>query len=61
MSVSIWQLLVILIIILVLFGGGRLPQGLADLGKGLKAFLDNIKSSDDNKKDNNSDDNKKDQ
>lgn len=51
MSVSIWQLLVILVIILILFGGGRLPQGLADLGRGLKAFLDNIKNSENDKKD----------
>jgi sec-independent protein translocase protein TatA len=54
MGISIWQLLIILMIILVLFGGGRLPQGLSDLGKGLRAFFDNVKNSD-------SDNNKKDQ
>jgi sec-independent protein translocase protein TatA len=51
MSVSFWQLIIILLIILVLFGGGKLPQGMADLGKGLKAFLDNFKGSDNDKKD----------
>ncbi len=47
MGVSISQLLLILLIILLLFGAGRLPQVMSDLGKGLKAFKESIK--DDNK------------
>jgi len=45
---SLGHLIVILLIILLLFGAGRLPQVMADLAKGLKAFKDNLH--DDNKK-----------
>lgn len=38
MGMSFSHLLIILIIILVLFGAGKLPQVMSDLGKGLKAF-----------------------
>ena len=38
MGVSFAQLLIILLIILLLFGAGRLPKVMSDLGKGLKAF-----------------------
>ena len=38
MSMGFGQLLIILFIILILFGAGRLPQIMSDLGKGLKAF-----------------------
>ena len=47
MGMSLGHLLVILLIILVVFGAGRLPQVMADLGKGLRAFkegLDNDKN-----------------
>ena len=36
MSVGIWQLLLIFLIILLLFGAGRLPQVMKDLGSGIK-------------------------
>ena len=43
---------VILLIILVLFGAGKLPQVMSDLGKGLKAFKDALSNHDsDSKKD----------
>lgn len=51
MGVSLAQLLIILLIILLLFGAGKLPQVMNDLGKGLKAF----KSALDEKKDNEED------
>jgi sec-independent protein translocase protein TatA len=50
MGISIWQLLIILLIILVLFGAGRLPQVMSDLGKGLKSFKDGMKDNKDNEK-----------
>jgi sec-independent protein translocase protein TatA len=49
MSLSLAQLIVILLIILVLFGAGRLPQVMADLGKGMKAFKSALKD-EENKK-----------
>ena len=49
MSVGIFQLLIILLIVLLLFGAGKLPQVMSDLGKGLKAFKASTKE--DEKKD----------
>lgn len=43
MSVGIGQLLIILLIILLIFGAGKLPSVMSDLGKGLKAFRKGIK------------------
>jgi len=51
MNIGAGQLLIILVIILVLFGAGKLPQVMSDLGKGLKSFRDGMKDS----KDENSD------
>ena len=51
MSIGAGQLLIILVIILVFFGAGKLPQVMSDLGKGLKSFRDGMKDS----KDENSD------
>lgn len=48
MGLSLGHLIVILIIVLLVFGAGRVPQIMADLAKGLKAFKDNL--SDDDKK-----------
>ena len=38
MGLSLLQLLVILLIVLLLFGAGKLPKVMSDLGKGLKSF-----------------------
>ena len=44
MSLGPWQVLLVLLIILVLFGAGKLPQVMTDLGKGLKSLKDELKS-----------------
>lgn len=46
MGVGIVQLLVILVIILLLFGAGKLPKVMTELGKGLKSFKSAIKDDD---------------
>lgn len=43
MGFSLGHLLIILIIVLVLFGAGKLPQMMSDMGKGMKAFKNGIK------------------
>ena len=43
---SFSHLLVILLIVLLLFGAGKLPQVMADLAKGLRAFKDGMKDND---------------
>lgn len=53
MGIGIGQLIIILLIILVLFGAGKLPQVMSDLGKGLKSFKDVMRDDKDSNKDNN--------
>lgn len=53
MSIGFSQLLIILLIILVLFGAGKLPQVMSDLGKGLKSFKEGMKDDKDDKGNNN--------
>ena len=49
MSIGPFQLLLVLLIILLLFGAGKLPKVMSDLGKGIKAFKSSI--DEDEKKD----------
>lgn len=53
MSLGVWQLLIILAIILLLFGPGKLPKVMSELGKGLKSFKSSMK--DEEEKDKNQD------
>jgi len=43
MGVSLVQLLVILLIVLLLFGAGKLPQVMSQLGLGMKSFKSAMK------------------
>lgn len=38
MGLSIWQLLIIALVVLVLFGRGRISEMMGDFGKGIKSF-----------------------
>ncbi len=38
MGLSFWHLLVVVLVILVLFGAGKLPRVMGDLGKGVRNF-----------------------
>lgn len=40
------ELALIVLIVLVIFGAGKLPNVLGDLGKGMKAFKDGLKDDD---------------
>ena len=45
---SIWHWVIVLIVVLILFGGkGKLSSIMGDFGKGLKNFKDQVKSSND--------------
>lgn len=46
MSVGIWQLVLILLVVLILFGAGRLPRVMGDIGKGIKSLKDGLKEDD---------------
>ena len=40
---SIWHWLVVLLIVMLLFGAGKLPGVMKDLGKGIRGFKDGLK------------------
>jgi sec-independent protein translocase protein TatA len=50
MGMSITQLLIVLVIVLLLFGAGKLPSVMAELGKGLKSFKEGLNNKDDDSK-----------
>ncbi|MEW6632856.1 twin-arginine translocase TatA/TatE family subunit [Mesorhizobium sp.] len=37
-SLSIWHWLIVLVIVLLLFGRGKLPELMGDMAKGIKSF-----------------------
>ncbi len=43
---GMWELGVILLIVLIFFGAGKLPQVLGQMGKGVRAFKDGVKEAD---------------
>ena len=46
MGLSLINVIIILFIVLILFGAGKLPKIMGDLGKGIKNFKDGIKEED---------------
>ncbi|MCH2548046.1 MAG: twin-arginine translocase TatA/TatE family subunit, partial [Alphaproteobacteria bacterium] len=38
MSIGIWQLVLILLIVLLIFGAGKLPRVMGDVGKGVRSM-----------------------
>ncbi len=63
MAPGIWQILVVLVLVLLLFGAGRLPRIMEDLAKGIKGFKRGLQDEgedkpDENLKIKNQDDNK---
>jgi sec-independent protein translocase protein TatA len=47
MGLSLSHLLLVLVVVLVVFGAGRLPSIMTDLAKGLRAFKDGLKDGED--------------
>ncbi len=45
-----WQIVIILVIVLLLFGGKKIPELMKGLGKGIREFKDGINPKDDDKK-----------
>jgi len=43
MGIGMGELLLILVIVFVLFGAGKLPQVMSDIGKGIKSLKKGIK------------------
>ena len=55
------ELIIILVIIVILFGPGRIGKVAGELGKGIRSFRDGIGSKSDEKKDENADEKKADE
>ena len=43
MSIGIWQIVLILAIVLILFGAGKIPRVMGDVAKGIKNFKTGMK------------------
>lgn len=43
MSIGVWEITLILVIVFVIFGAGKLPQVMSDLGKGVKGLKQGMK------------------
>ncbi len=53
MSIGVWELVLILAIVLLVFGAGKLPKVMNDIGKGIKSLKDGLKSEEELKKEEN--------
>jgi sec-independent protein translocase protein TatA len=50
MSIGIWQVVLILLIVLILFGAGKLPKVMGDVAKGVKNFKSGLKDDEDDER-----------
>lgn len=46
-NIGIWQILLVLVIILILFGAGKLPKVMGDFAKGIRNFKSGLKDDSD--------------
>jgi sec-independent protein translocase protein TatA len=49
MGLSFWHLLLILIVVFIIFGAGRLPKVMGDVGKGIRNLREGLKGEDESK------------
>ena len=47
-----WEIIVIAVVVLLLFGGKKIPELMKGLGKGVKSFKDGVNGLDENKDEN---------
>jgi sec-independent protein translocase protein TatA len=50
MSIGIWQVVLILVIVLIIFGAGKLPKVMGDVAAGVKNFKQGMKEDDEEPK-----------
>lgn len=46
MGIGFWQIALILVIVLILFGAGKLPRVMGDFAQGIKSFKTGLKDED---------------
>tara|TARA_B100001123_G_C15022505_1_gene912063 strand:- start:132 stop:374 length:243 start_codon:yes stop_codon:yes gene_type:complete len=47
MGISIWQIVLVLLIIIILFGAGKIPRVMGDVAKGIKSFKAGMREDED--------------
>ena len=50
-QIGIWQILIVALVVLVLFGRGRISEMMGDFGKGVSSFKKGLSDEDDKKSD----------
>ena len=53
-----WEIIIIVLVVLLLFGGKKIPELMKGLGKGVKNFKDGVNGIDDKKEETKSDEQK---
>ena len=51
MNLGIWEILLIALIVLLIFGGKKIPELMRGLGKGIRSFKDGMNGKEDDQKD----------
>jgi sec-independent protein translocase protein TatA len=51
LSIGTWEIIIIVLAILLLFGGKKIPELMKGIGKGVKSFKDGMNGVDDKKED----------
>jgi len=46
LQLSLWHILIVLVVLLLLFGGKKIPELMRGLGSGIKEFKDAVKEED---------------
>ena len=46
MGISFWQILLIVIVVVLLFGAGKIPRLMGDVAKGIRSFKSGLKDDD---------------
>ncbi len=46
MGLSFWHIIVVVLVVLVVFGAGKLPNVMGDLGKGIRSFKSGLSGED---------------
>lgn len=49
MSLSIWQIVLVALLFILLFGRGKIPQLMGDLAEGIKSFKKGVRELEDEK------------
>lgn len=50
-NIGFWQILLVVLVVVLLFGAGKIPRLMKDIGGGIKAFKKGLNEEDDDKGD----------